>query len=633
VETEAERVGHEQALTQQTADAASPDTEAYAYLEQTLWTQLGDAVSKEAFASAWLKIQCKMTRIATHGVVVLGAAEKGPFLPVAYWPEDAEVSLELSAVAEMAMAERKGSVRTKKAREGSQADSHDFVAYPLLVDGQLHGVVAMQLERSTELQLRAVMRQLQWGCAGLEALIRRKVITSKDRLVAVLELVAVCLEHEHFQGAATALVTELANLLHCEWVSIGFLQGRRTRVRAFSHSAEFDKKTNLIRSIGMAMDEALDQQTSIIYPPLSDTPAQATQAHAELDRQSGGGSLCTIPLSESGRLIGGIMLHRLGEEPFSPEDIEFCKHVGSLIGPLLDTKRKEDRWLLAKTWDAGHRLLGKLIGPRHLGLKIAFVLLLGLSLFLVIAEGDYRITADASLEGTVQRAMTAQLAGYIAEANVRAGDIVRQGDLLCALENKDLHLERVKWVSQREQKLREYSNALAEGERAKVRILGAQVDQAKTQIALLDKQLARTRIIAPFDGVVVSGDLSQSLSAPVERGQVLFEIAPLDSYRVVLKIDERDVSQIKVGQQGQLALAGLPGQTLPIMMQQITPVSIAEEGRNYFRAEAQLEQLTEALRPGMEGVGKIRVDRRKLIWIWTHKLMYWVRLWAWSWWP
>jgi len=39
------------------------------------------------------------------------------------------------------------------------------------------------------------------------------------------------------------------------------------------------------------------------------------------------------------------------------------------------------------------------------------------------------------------------------------------------------------------------------------------------------------------------------------------------------------------------------------------------------------------LRPGMEGVGKIQVERRKLGWIWTHKIVHWLRMWVWSWWP
>ena len=127
--------------------------------------------------------------------------------------------------------------------------------------------------------------------------------------------------------------------------------------------------------------------------------------------------------------------------------------------------------------------------------------------------------------------------------------------------------------------------------------------------------------------------LSQSLSAPVERGQVLFEVAPLDSYRVILKVDEREISQIELGMTGQLVLAGMPGKRLPMIVEKITPVSVPEEGRNYFRVEAALQENLELLRPGMEGVAKILVDERSQAWIWTHKIGYWFRLWFWSWRP
>ena len=614
-------------------DATAANGSEYAYLEAALWSRLVDAPSAEAFAAAWLEIQCKMTGAVACGVVVLGTPDKGPYLPVAYWPEESDISLELSNLAELVMAERRGAVRSGKPADSGDRGAHDAVAYPLLVDEQLCGVVAIEIEHRPEKQLRTVMRQLQWGCAWLEVLIRRKTFTAKDRLVAVLELVAICLEHEHFQAAATAFVTELATLLSCERVSIGFLRGRHIHVQAFSHSAEFGRKTNLIRTIGAAMDEAVDQQDALVYPPLPETPPRATHAHAELAREQGAGGICTIPLSENGRLTGALTLERPGGEPFDARDVELCKHIGALVGPLLEAKRKDDRWLVTKALDAGRSQISKLVGPRHVGFKLAAASIFGLVLFLVFAEGGYRVAADATLEGTVQRVVSAPLDGYIEQAYVRAGDLVQQGEVLCTLDDKDLRLERTKWEGQKEERLREYSKALAEGDRAQVRILGAQIDQAETQIALLDEQLARTRILAPFDGMVVTGDLSQSLSAPVERGQVLFEVAPLDSYRVILKVDEREISQISVGMQGQLALAGLPGETLPMMVEKITPVSVAEDGRNYFRVEASLEQTLEQLRPGMEGVGKIAVDRRTQAWIWTHKTIHWFRLWLWSWWP
>ena len=74
----------------------------------------------------------------------------------------------------------------------------------------------------------------------------------------------------------------------------------------------------------------------------------------------------------------------------------------------------------------------------------------------------------------------------------------------------------------------------------------AQLEQARAQVARVEEQLGRTTVTAPFDGVVVSGDLSQNLGAPVERGTILFEVAPLSEFRLVLKVDERDVAYRRV---------------------------------------------------------------------------------------
>jgi hypothetical protein len=62
----------------------------------------------------------------------------------------------------------------------------------------------------------------------------------------------------------------------------------------------------------------------------------------------------------------------------------------------------------------------------------------------------------------------------------------------------------------------------------------------------------------------------------------------------------------------------------------VTSVTTAREGRNYFRVEGMMDHAGERLRPGMEGVGKIEIEPRRLIWIWTHRLMNWARLFVWT---
>jgi RND family efflux transporter MFP subunit len=605
--------------------------------EQEAWARLGEARDPEAFCNAWLNMQSRVIGDdAVRAVVVLGAPEAGPFAPVAVWPSGTLGSPWLVTGVEQAISRRTTIIERGKRSptEDNQKRKLDVVSHPLIVDGQVCGAASFEIEHRDPEGTKAAADQLKWGTVWLEALVRRNKFTSADRMVTVLELIATSLHHDRFQASATAVATELAGLLNCDRVSIGFMRGKHTRVRALSNTASFGKKANVIRAIEATMDEAIDQQAAVLYPAPDGGQMQVVRAHEELSREHGARNICTIPMAEGEDILGAITLERSLDEPFDSRTVQLCEHVAALVGPVLDVKRKDDRWLIQKAGDSLRNYVRKLVGPRHTALKLISYSLLFLLVFFIFAKGDYRVTADARLEGAVQRAVAAPLAGYVAVANVRAGDIVKEGDPLFSLDDRDLVLERLKWLSQKSQYVREYNEATAAFDRARATVLAAQVDQAEAQVELIEEQLQRVRVTAPFDGVVVSGDLSQSLGVPVERGDVLFELAPLAGYRVILEVEERDIGQIQVGQTGALALTGLPGERLPIEVQKITPVSIAEEGKNYFRVEADLDQGSNTLlRPGMEGVGKVEIDRRRLIWIWTHKITYWLRMFFWSWWP
>jgi multidrug efflux pump subunit AcrA (membrane-fusion protein) len=613
--------------------SASPD------LDQASWRQFLEASTPEAFYKAWLAIQARLLRGVLGGVVVLGPPETGPFAPAGTWPEKRGITPHLASVGERALRERRGLVIPTEARQDGEPAAPEClgIAYPIHVAGRLHGVVAFEIRPRPERELQAVLRQLQWGASWIELLwlrqehARRTAIT--ERLQTTLDLTATALAQERFHGAATAFVTAVATDLGCERVSVGFLRGDRIRVRSMSHSAEFADQTNLIRAIAAAMEEAIDQQGTVVYPAPPDARPQVTRAHAELARQHGAGAICSVLLSAGTTCVGALTLERSAERPFDGPAVELCEALAALAGPILEIQRQEDRWLIAKVGASLRDLVGKIIGPRNILLKLSLTAAAGLALFLTFAAGEYRVSATAALEPVVRRAVVAPFAGYIAEAPARAGDLVHRDQVLASLDDNDLRLQRMKWASQLEQTTKQHQQALAQRNAAQIMILAAQMDQARAEMALLDYQLARSRVRSAIDGIVVTGDLSQSLRAPVERGQVLFEVAPLDAFRVVLQVDERSIADVRVGQAGRLVLSGALSEELPFQVAKITPVSTAKEGRNYFRVEATLARTPGRLRPGMEGVGKIAIDHRRLVWIWTHEVLDWVRLTLWSWLP
>ena len=328
--------------------------------------------------------------------------------------------------------------------------------------------------------------------------------------------------------------------------------------------------------------------------------------------------------------IGAITCERHGDEPFDQDTFQLAKTIAAVLGPTIGLQLRTNKFVAGRVIDYFNDASNALLGPRRPSLKLAVISAVSIALALAIANGEYRVGAKSVLEAEVQRAAVAPFEGFIRSAPVRAGDTVKRGDLLATLEDRDLILDQLKWRAEVEKLQHRQRDARAKHERANLVILSSQIGQAQSQLALAEEKLSRARIVAPFDGIVVSGDLSQILGSPVEKGKTLFEIAPLNAYRLIVHVDERDIRYVFAEQRGRFALAGIPGDPLPFVLTKITPVTVAEEGRNSFRIEARLTELRPYLRPGMEGIAKIEAGKRSLIWIWTRTIVDTVRLAAWK---
>ncbi len=577
----------------------------------------------------WLGKLSDMVDGASRAVIFSAKSTQNSYMATHFWPAGNNESIIFEEAVKKVLLDKKCVLQQHRYNREETGETLDIVACPLFYKKQLTAVVVVEMTgRSTALR-QEVIRQIQWAAKWFEAMFEQQGSYAKDRLVALVELVAIGLEHGHFKAAATEVVTELATRFSCDRVSLGFLRGSNVKIDAISHSADFDRQSGLNRNISECMHEAMDQGRTISYPAEKNATC-ITRNHAIFTSEHGLGSVCTVPFVHKGEIIGAFMFERPAESPFDQTALDQFEQISSIVGPMLEVRRRDERWLLQKNWDSWRKFWAELLGPRHLVWKLVlFTFVAGIS-YLAFATGQYRITATARLEAESQQVVVAPQAGYIARANARAGDVVRSGEELGVLDDKELQLEYQKWSSKQEQLRKQYRSALSLHDRSQVNIIGAQIQQTEAQINLINEQLMRTRLLAPFAGLVVNGDLSQSLGAPVERGQVLFSIAPMGEYRVILQVDERDIGAIKNNQSGHLVLTSMPTTPFPLEVKKVMPVSTAREGRNYYNIEASLNYHSDLLRPGMEGIAKVDIGPRKKIWIFTHKLLDWLRLRTWA---
>jgi len=587
-------------------------------------------IENREILQGWLFHQCQMVSGAISAELLTGPSDEGPYNRALSWPDDRQDHSELSSIAQVALRNKQAVIRTRNNAVAETDEPLDALACPLFLSGQLFGVVAIGMTHRSQPMQQSAVKQVQDGAKWLETMIQLQSLASKEQLINLVDLVATGLDHGQFRVAVTEVANELAERFFCQRVSLGFLRYHRVRVDAISHTSRIDQNSKEVRAIRDAMSEALDQGTTVVYPVESETADLVIRFHAHLANAHQGAAICTFPLIRDNKPVGALLMERAAGEPFVAETVEQCKQIALLLGPVLETRRREERSIAAKIFDSLKGWFVKLLGPHYLPLKVGVALSVALLLWLSLATATFRISSNAVLEAGISRAVVAPQQGYIATAHARAGDLVREGDPLATLDDRDLRLEQRKWQSLRAQLLREYQKALAGSDRAEVAILSAKRSQAEAQLALVEQQLARTNLVAPFSGLVIKGDLSQALGSPVGRGDVLYEVAPIDDYRVILKVDERDIGLAALGQQGQLKLSGIPDLSIGIRIHRLTPVSTSEEGRNYFRVEALMESNSDLMRPGMEGIAKIEVGEEKLLRIWTRHLVDWLRLFVWK---
>jgi Biotin-lipoyl like/GAF domain len=492
---------------------------------------------KSNFAQRWLTIICQTLTDTNSAIFVMPDSENQALQTLAKWPEDLSELDDFTLIIQYVLAKNEH----VSVLNVQQADKSlcDFFAQPVFFKSELLGFIVIKVKTLPKERHLEIFNLLQQSTQWFELTDNNKGQTN-DFYASVIGLLAACIEQKSYREALIGLVTEITASLNCEQVAIGEFENQHSKIVALSNSAQFDDRSNFIQKIADAMDEAIEQDSLILYPDSQSSLIQ--RAHQELARKFGSGAMLTIPLMKDQSVFGAITLLRSEESPFDAETAQLCKLSISLLSPFLALKKAEEQSLFSKIIATIKLRFAGLLGFKHLKKKLAIASLFGLFVTAALLKGEFKLTADAVLEGKMQRVVAAPIEGFLLSASVRAGDTVREGNVMATLDDSDLKLELSKLNGQLQKFRREYREALSTNDLVKVSVISAQIDQATAEMELTKQQLQKIVLTAPFDSVVIEGDLSQMLGSPVERGDMLFKIAPLEGYRIILKVDESLIS-------------------------------------------------------------------------------------------
>lgn len=449
------------------------------------------------------------------------------------------------------------------------------------------------------------------------------------QFASLLDLVGALHAQKRFLATAMTLVNEVAARHRCERVSLGWLVDDMIRLQAVSHLEKFDRKLEAVQDLEKLMEEAVDQESLVAFPPTVIDAGLITRTHAEFARKQGTHFLCTVPLRVDGQLVGAVTLER-SQESYSEDELRLLWLTADVAAPRLADLKQRDRWWGARVGAALLQAGSGLVGPRHVGAKLLAILGALVLAGLIFIEVPHRLEAPFTVQPAESAYLAAPFDGFLADVWQEPGDILAAGDRIVSLDTRELLLQQAAARADVERFRREADKARAAGQLPDMRVAQSQADQASAQLDLIRQRLTSAVLQAPFAAVVTEGDLRRRIGAPVKHGDILIQVARLDRLYVECAVPERDFPYLPEALSGEIAFASQPRIKFPVRITRIEPAAQVREAGAVFVVRAEPVSGAESWwRPGMGGVAKLDAGKRSLLWVFTHRTVDFLRLYLW----
>ncbi len=234
-----------------------------------------------------------------------------------------------------------------------------------------------------------------------------------------------------------------------------------------------------------------------------------------------------------------------------------------------------------------------------------------------------RVSASGNLKAKSQIDISAETIGRIKKIYYKEGDYVKKGNLIIELDdikaraNKKLaraQLAQAKQDFTRAKELFEKKLISEENfEKAKLHYESARASYEQALDAY-----NKTKIYAPISGKIMKINVEEGETAVMGtmnyQGTVLMTIADLSRMIAVVKVDETDIPQIKIGQAAEVVADALPdsafkGKVTKVGLMPIVS-HLATETATEFEVEIELDEFSPRLRPGMNVKADIIVNKK-----------------------
>ncbi|MGN6545478.1 MAG: efflux RND transporter periplasmic adaptor subunit [Aureliella sp.] len=474
------------------------------------------------------------------------------------------------------------------------------------------------------------------------------------------------------RDTAYTIANEGRQVIECDRVSVAIKRGGHCKVIAISGQDTIENRSNIVSALNKLTSRVVAAGDPLWYDgSVEDLPPQLEEAIEDYVDLSHGRTVAVLPIRRPEKVVEGDVLSK---EHVQREDLSSREIIGALVIEQIESQLPADllrsradlvyehtaralanslsynNLFLMPVWRTLGRATWFFRGsalPKTVAVLTAVAVAL-LAMFLIRINLD--LEANGTLQPVEQKQVFAHVDGEVEKVFVDHGSVVKAGQPLVQLRNRDLEVEIATLQGQLQETNEQLSTLgmqLAAGMKdaterirttAQTRELEVRKMSQEAQLNLLmdkHKQLLR---VSPIDGIVMTWDLEKNLRLrPVVTGQVLVTVAnPNSDWELELLMPEKRMKYLDK------AMKEAEGQPLPVEYIMVTDPSITHTGKllpSAVHGRAELDPEEGAVvklrvqpdnpselsrRPGAEVKADVVCGQEPAAFVWFHEVVEWI---------
>lgn len=438
---------------------------------------------------------------------------------------------------------------------------------------------------------------------------------------------------ESAEQFAFSITNELRNKLGLEQVALAIRIRSRAHILSISGLDQVSPRSPGVVALRSAMEECLDAGETIVFhrgTEWSDGPEGPVYLlHKQWHGVASGDAVASIPLRENGRTMAVLSFRSRADHPLPPQQIELIRQRVEAITPALLLAKRATRGVGRHVLDTIEASYDDLFSSGGIGRKVGTAVGVAAALVFAFGSMNYDLNVPCRVAPAELRHLSVPFAGRLAASYVVAGDHVTRGQVLAEIDTQELEQQERELEAQWQVHERERDRALALNRPSDAQVALANRKLIEARLDIVKHRIGLASIVAPFDGIVVEGDLRKSVGIVLAQGEPLYNVARPDHWSLEIEIPERAAADVRVDLLGTFASFANPRRPAPFRVVRVSPTATVVRERNIFVAEADVESDVVSLRPGMEGIARVRVGRRPIRWVTFHRILDYLYLHLW----